>query len=192
MTKPYREVVLGDFALQWAAQWLANRPTLSQEVLKKFDGRGIIRTCLPPTVNARSVEDIDSGFVPDVSPREALPWLVRMIRAFLLEDRHHLCVFEDPMDDTHVDWPGVSLLTFRDEEVYYYVDGNRADGKSIRTGIQATGSACGASGFLTRVPDGWNPALRELSHDQIRQMAEATTMVFMDAYDDTGYILWQR
>lgn len=210
MTEFYREQTLPSAICQIVRDKLAKGNSLARIVLSCLDHHPFrVRSLLPDTISAERALKVDQGglFESDIAqtqitegaritPINTAPsrsWIVEEILKFHGRNLDSLVLFEDALAAR-----GDPYLTKRSSEIWYCGDevfvmvrADGADKNQIETAIRETYSIPLFIGVMSR--SAWVPnldsSLRDLSQQNLRDIAAGSEAIIVGAYDGEGLLL---
>jgi hypothetical protein len=152
--------------------------------------RGYISQKLPESL---------SNFPGDGSKRTVWPemdfFVIPTILEFLAEDEKNICVIEDidsspgNLQSTIVE--SLSVFTFQDIDVYFYIDKTNPTIAFIRKTFSTASPPWSTMAFLTNTPITIKPN-QQLELKSLETIAKNTKKIIIGAYDGESYLIWHN
>lgn len=159
--------------------------------LSQFETTWIGRD-LPESIRNFPEDDSKRGIDPEMNF-----FVVPAIQDFLAERNQNICIHEHidarPTPQRMKHYADYPVLTFADQDVYFFIDDAEATIASIRQPF-GTIPSWNAKAFLTSLPDNAEPLRKhqEIDLNLLKLMAKRTEKIIVGAYDGEGYLIWSR
>jgi hypothetical protein len=188
----YRRYVNTESALRHIRGHLSSEMTLSKLVAEKPDlHKGKVTTFVPLTLNPERLLNFNVGHIASV---KGLPHqcFVEYLTAFLNEDRHHVCVFEDAvMKPDQVPQTEREVMYTYQGEVYFVLHRDNVNSVDVSGLVLHVDYIWHFVGVFTSLAREQIEGLsnKTLTLDRLQSFADRAQIVSVSAYDGEGYLL---
>jgi len=187
------ELPLGEDGIAYVRHALEMGTSLSKQVLATAFSGGAAYASVPEGNDLARAKRFEWGGLKNVSGTWA--WLQAQVKEWCATDPRSAFVVEDPWGGRYGEsgvMRGTEKKFFHGEFVYYFVEHADLSDKAIEETAQAPGFLF--IGFFSRYPlsSASLPPDLKVGDALIRDLAENTRQIVVGAYDQEGWVVWQR
>lgn len=187
----YKEYVLPSSVDDYIKEQLDYPRALAKILLIERDiSRASKTTFLPSNINVGAIADFEV-FTLDINTRICVNWLIDKIQKFLKEEESRIVVLQDPCAEKsfpYVKRLDIPITTYQ-EEVYFVIGPKKADDLAYIEKVLRRADSYYFVGIMSSLPSDCLPPPKEFDQDIINLLVKRTKHLFVQAYDDLGYIL---
>jgi|GEM_PF-6157546 len=196
----YQTITLGSEAKKYIINRIEEGGlTMARHILARHDIEGgTVTTCFDDFVDAQwiqgmTVQRLFSGKVSDTGL--SVDCLIDSIMEYLSKSENNVCMLECAFAEPQFKFMQRMSLPYKvhEKEVYFVLTPKQRTRREIDDAIATAHSAWVFIGAMTSVPDisTWEEK-KELSEEELEDLAARAKKVFVLAFDEEGYLTWSK
>ena len=193
-TVALKELPLGQAGLDFVRSNIENETSFLRDVLRYSFHGGSAFAVVPETVDLKRALDFDPAF--GISTKWPDAWLINRMIARCRANPQSVLVFDEPWGGRRGD-PAVMRRTaprfFHGNFVDHFVTADNASAQTIDTAMRAGGGFLFIAAFVEYpFTAGEMDADGAIDDALMQKLAENVRELYVSAYDQEGYVVWQR
>jgi len=195
----YQTIRLGAEAKNYIIKCLGMGLTMGRSILRQHDiNTGEVVACLDDFVDSEriqqlTVESLRWSSVSDTGL--SIDCLIDSIIEHLSKSDANVCILEDADSEPQFTFmqKETSRYMVHEKEVYFVLTPAQRSRKEIDAALITSQSLWLFIGAMTSIPEGTNwEGKKELSKEELEDLAARAEKVFVAAFDREGYLMWSK